>query len=37
VAEGQYVISENNKKALIYGENSLIDPNSTYKFDIRMK
>ena len=37
VAEGQYIISENAKRAQIYGESSLSDPTDSYKCEIRMK
>ena len=37
IAEGQYLISDNSKKANIYGEVSLADPNESYKCEIRMK
>lgn len=37
VAEGEYVVSDNFKKSYIYGENSFIDMNDSYKFDVKMK
>ena len=37
VAEGEYIISENAKRAQIYGESALSDPTDSYKCEIRMK
>ncbi len=31
IAEGQYLISDNSKRAQIYGESSLAEPGDSYK------
>ena len=37
IAEGQYMLSDATKRALLYGEPCFKDSSATYKVDIKMK